>query len=167
MGETAHRERVGCGQITGGHAARPERLAAPPAPCPLPFLVTLVVRIHLGRPLQSWLSGAPIPTPTEWEAGRGSRPRSRLSWGCGRGWAFCGSCSLGPSTQRLPFPAQTLLNTCPLFTLKKAFGSPPSKARASAGGGAEALWPQSWEPVLWPQPVRQRSPGSIQQNTEG
>lgn len=120
----------------------PCRDGSSPLPTPLPFLVTLpVIRIHLGHPFKSWLSGAPsqhLQTGNQ----EGSRPRSVLvKWA----WLvfFSRGHYLGPSTYRPSFSTQILLITFPLFTLKKAFGSPLSKAGASGGGtrgpGAEKL----------------------------
>lgn len=80
---------------------------------------------------------------------KGARPRARLSQWRGRGWFQMGAALWVPPPKGFLFPAQTLLNPCPLFTLKKAFGPPPSEAGAS-GGGPEALGPRSWELVLWP-----------------
>ena len=59
MGETVRQGRGGCSQTPGRPPAQlPGRpgFPAPPSPFSMPFC--LVIRIHLGRPFRSWLSGA-------------------------------------------------------------------------------------------------------------
>lgn len=105
MGETAHR---GAHRLWSDHgeATRPG-----PSGWQLPLPVPPAFPCHFGYQNSP---GTPItklePPYRHYRVGtrKGAQPRARLSQGRGRSWAFCGSCSLGPSTQRLSF-------SCPDF----------------------------------------------------